>query len=419
MPGFEVFSVVFLFAVILATGLQAWLYQRQLRSVHAHRAQVPPAFAEKIPLAAHHKAADYTIAKIHLGRWALLYNTILLLGWTLGGGLQALAQTWQTVLPHPLWLGVVVILSTLLISSLLELPFGIYSTFGIEQAHGFNRTTPALYIIDKLKGLLLALLLGGPILTAILWLMQYAGEYWWAYAWVVWMVFSFFVMWIFPSVLAPLFNKFTPLDNNELKQRIHTLLQRCGFTSRGIFIMDGSKRSTHGNAYFTGFGQNKRIVFFDTLLKHLRPEEIEAVLAHELGHFKHRHVQKSLLVSALLMLGGFALLGWLAQQPWFYTGLGVKQVSLPLALLLFVMVMPVFSVYLQPAFAYFSRRHEFEADDFAASQTNPADLIAALVKLYEENANTLTPDPWYSAFHESHPPAPVRVAYLQSKLATT
>lgn len=413
----HLFSYVFLFAMGAAVAVQWWLYQRQLTSVSTHRDTVPAAFADKITLAAHQKAADYTRDKIRLARLEVIYSAILLLAWTFGGGLMWLAQRCNTIVSDTLWQGVLLILSTLIITSLLELPFGLYATFRIEQRYDFNRTTAGLYLRDKLQGLVLALLLGVPMIAAILWLMQHAGERWWIYAWLLWMSFSLFIMWIFPTVLAPLFNKFTPLDDSELRQRIETLLQRCGFTSRGIFVMDGSRRSAHGNAYFTGLGQNKRIVFFDTLLKHLLPEEIEAVLAHELGHFKRRHIQKSLIVNAILLLAGFALLGWLAQQDWFFTSLGVNQISMSMALLLFVMVMPVFSIYLQPMFAYFSRRHEFEADDFAASQTNAADLIGALVKLYKENASTLTPDRWYSAFHESHPPAPVRVAYLQTKLA--
>jgi len=417
MPELQLFSYVFLFAMSIALVVQWWLYQRQLTAVATHRNAVPPAFVDKITLAAHQKAADYTQDKIRLARVELIYSAVLLLAWTFGGGLLWLAQLCTALVADTLWQGVLLILGALLITSLLELPFGFYSTFRIEQRYDFNRTSLGLYLRDKLQGLVLALILGVPLIAAMLWLMQHAGERWWFYAWMLWMSFSLFIMWIFPTVLAPLFNKFTPLDDTELRQRIETLLQRCGFTSRGIFVMDGSRRSAHGNAYFTGLGQNKRIVFFDTLLKHLQPQEIEAVLAHELGHFKRRHIQKSLLVNAVLLLAGFALLGWLAQQTWFFTGMGVTQPSMAMAILLFIMVMPVFSIYLQPLFAYFSRRHEFEADDFAATHASAADLIGALVKLYKENASTLTPDPWYSAFHESHPPAPVRVAYLQTKLA--
>jgi STE24 endopeptidase len=417
MPALSLFSYIFLCATALALLLQWWLYQRQFTAVRTHRDQVPPAFVDKIPLAAHQKAADYTQDKLRLARLVLVYETLLLLLWTLGGGLSLLDHTVATLIPNGLWQGVAVILSALLLTSLLQLPFDLYATFVIEQRYGFNRMTPVLYLSDKLRALAIALALGIPLIAVILWLMQHAGGYWWIYAWAVWMSFSLFMLWIFPTVIAPLFNKFTPLDNVELKQRIEKLMAKCGFTSRGIFIMDGSRRSAHGNAYFTGLGAQKRIVFFDTLLKHLQPQEIEAVLAHELGHFKRKHIQKSLVVNSLLMFGGFALLGWLVGETWFYTGLGVGQPSLHIALLLFTMVLPVFSIYLQPIFAFFSRRHEFEADDFAADQSNPADLIQALVKLYEENASTLTPDPLYSAFHESHPPAPVRIAYLQAKTA--
>lgn len=417
MPALSFFSYLFLTATGFALLLQWWLYQRQFSAVRRHRDQVPAAFTGKIPLAAHQKAADYTQDKLRLARQVLLYDTVLLLLWTLGGGLAVLDHAIATVITDSLWQGVAVILSALLISSLLDLPFNLYSTFIIEQRYGFNRVTPTLYLIDKLRTLALALILGVPLIAVILWLMQHAGSYWWLYAWTVWMSFSLFMLWIFPTVIAPLFNKFTPLDDVDLKQRIEKLMTKCGFSQRGIFVMDGSKRSAHGNAYFTGLGTQKRIVFFDTLLKHLQPAEIEAVLAHELGHFKRKHIQKSLLVNTLLMLGGFALLGWLVGERWFYSGLGISQPSLHLALLLFMMVLPVFSIYLQPVFAFFSRRHEFEADDFAAEQSNPTDLIQALVKLYEENASTLTPDPLYSAFHESHPPAPVRIAYLQAKIA--
>ncbi len=417
MPTLSVFSYIFLTATGLALLLQWWLYQRQFTAVSRHRDQVPAAFTDKIPLAAHQKAADYTQDKLRLARQVLLYDTVLLLLWTVGGGLAVLDQALATLITDSLWHGVAVILSALLITSLLEMPFNVYSTFVIEHRYGFNRVTPLLYFTDKLRALGLALLFGVPLIAVILWLMQHAGSYWWLYAWAVWMGFSLFMLWIFPTLIAPLFNKFTPLADIELKQRIEKLMTKCGFTQRGIFIMDGSKRSAHGNAYFTGLGQHKRIVFFDTLLKHLQPAEIEAVLAHELGHFKRKHIQKSLAVNTLLMLGGFALLGWLLGETWFYTGLGIHHPSLHTALLLFIMVLPVFSIYLQPVFAFFSRRHEFEADDFAAEQSNPADLIRALVKLYEENASTLTPDPLYSAFHESHPPAPVRIANLQAKTA--
>jgi STE24 endopeptidase len=296
------------------------------------------------------------------------------------------------------------------------LPFSLYHTFVIEERFGFNKTTPVTFIGDLAKQGLLMLLLGVPLTWAALWLMQGSGELWWLYLWLLWAGFSLLMFWAYPAVIAPLFNKFTPLDNEQLQQRIQALLDRCGFKSKGIFVMDGSRRSGHGNAYFTGMGRNKRIVFFDTLLETLEADEIEAVLAHELGHFKRRHVQKRIVIMMLMSLGGLALLGWLIQQTWFYQGLGVTQPSNHLALLLFLMVTPVFTLFLQPLASWFSRRHEFEADDYAASQSSAGYLIRALVKLYKENANTLTPDPLYSAFYDSHPPAPVRVAHLSTRM---
>jgi STE24 endopeptidase len=346
-------------------------------------------------------------------------GTLLLLIWTLGGGLQLLDSFWRGLAWSPLVTGVVVIFSILIISTLLELPVAMYRTFVIEQRFGFNRTTAGVFISDQFKHLLVLLILGIPLATLVLWLMQDADPLWWLYVWAVWMGFSLLMLWAWPAFIAPLFNKFAPLDDLELKQRIEDLLSRCGFQSNGVFVMDGSKRSSHGNAYFSGLGTNKRIVFFDTLLKSLNSEEVEAVLAHELGHFKRRHIQKRIISMAILSLAGLAILAWLINLPEFYSGLGVSEASTYMALILFIMVSPVFSLYLQPLMAYFSRKHEFEADDYAAQQSNAAVLIQALVKLYEENASTLTPDPIYSAFHDSHPPAPVRVAHLSRKLASS
>lgn len=410
------FSYVFLVALLGALGLQWWLNRRQLQHIAAHRSAVPTAFTDRITLEAHQKAADYTSAKVRLGTLELFYSSLILLVWTLGGGLNLLDSTWQTWINDPLWYGVAVIISLMIIGALLDLPFGLYRTFRIEERYGFNRTTPALFIADLSKGLLLMLLIGTPLIWVVLWLMHYAGDLWWVYVWLVWMTFTLLMLFIYPTWIAPLFNKFSPLDDAELRERIVNLLNRCGFTSQGIFVMDGSKRSSHGNAYFTGLGQNKRIVFFDTLLKSLQPEEIEAVLAHELGHFKRKHIQKHILTMAILTLGSLALLGWLIQQNWFYQGLGVENVATHNALILFMLLLSVFGVYFQPLFSLMSRKHEFEADDFAATQSKPGELIKALVKLYEENANTLTPDPLYSAFHDSHPPAPVRIAHLSAKL---
>ena len=410
-------TLIFLLALVLSLGIQFWLDRRQLSHVLGHRNEVPDAFKERIPLDAHQKAADYTVARTRLGMMELVLGTILLLIWTLGGGLQFVDSFWRDLSWSPLITGIVVILSVLIISTLLELPVAIYRTFVIEQRFGFNRTTTGVFISDQFKHLLVLLILGVPLITLVLWLMQDANPLWWLYVWGVWMGFSLLMLWAWPAFIAPLFNKFVPLDDLELKQRIEDLLSRCGFQSNGVFVMDGSKRSSHGNAYFSGLGTNKRIVFFDTLLKSLNSDEVEAVLAHELGHFKRRHIQKRIISMAILSLTGLAILAWLINLPEFYSGLGVSEASTYMALILFIMVSPVFSLYLQPLLAYFSRKHEFEADDYAAQQSDAAVLIQALVKLYEENASTLTPDPIYSAFHDSHPPAPVRVAHLSRKLA--
>lgn len=410
------FTLIFLVAVTLSVLIQQWLATRQIAHIRARRAQVPAAFADSIGLAAHQKAADYSIAKTRQSRIELIYDTALLLLWTVGGGLALLNELVHGLGWNPLASGVTVIMAFFFIGSLLDVPFAAWSTFGLEARFGFNRSSPGLFVADLLKQGLLLLLIGTPLITLILWLMQGAGGFWWVYVWAVWVGFSLLMMWAYPAFIAPLFNKFSPLDNAVLRNRIETLLTRCGFHSNGIFVMDGSRRSGHGNAYFTGLGRNKRIVFFDTLMHALEPDEIEAVLAHELGHFKRRHVQKRMLALVLLSLAGLALLGWLAQQPAFYHGLGVPEPSLHMALLLFMLSAPVFSLLLQPLFSRLSRQHEFEADDYAAEQTGARALISALVKLYRENASTLTPDPLYSAFHDSHPPAPVRVAKLGAKL---
>ena len=412
-------TLIFLLALVLSLGIQFWLDRRQLSHVMQHRDAVPDAFKERIPLDAHQKAADYTVARTRLGMVELILGTILLLIWTLGGGLQLVDSFWRELSWSPLITGIVVIFSVLIISTLLELPVTIYRTFVTEQRFGFNRTTVGIFISDQFKHLLVLLILGLPLISLVLWLMQDANPLWWLYVWAVWMGFSLLMLWAWPAFIAPLFNKFSPLDDLELKQRIEDLLSRCGFQSNGVFVMDGSKRSSHGNAYFSGLGTNKRIVFFDTLLKSLNSDEVEAVLAHELGHFKRRHIQKRIISMAILSLAGLAILAWLINLPQFYNGLGVSEASTYMALILFIMVSPVFSLYLQPLLAYFSRKHEFEADDYAAQQSDAAVLIQALVKLYEENASTLTPDPIYSAFHDSHPPAPVRVAHLSRKLVSS
>lgn len=410
------FSYVFLIALTGAVFLQLWLIVRQNKHVSENRSAVPTAFADKISLEEHQKAADYTRAKLGVTKIELFYGVVILLFWTFGGGLNLLDQLWLPVMSDPLWIGVAVMISFIIIGVVIDLPFSLYRTFVIEVKFGFNKMTIPLFIADFFKGILINLIIITPLLWVILWLMQTAGPYWWIYAWAVIVSFMLLMMFIYPTFIAPLFNKFALLEDVTLKERIENLLDRCGFKSKGIYIMDGSKRSSHGNAYFTGLGNNKRIVFFDTLLESLQPQEIEAVLAHELGHFKHKHITKQLFIMSFLMLGSLALLGWLMQQDWFYNGLGVNTISTHMALLLFMLVLSVFGIYFQPIFSFLSRKNEFEADDFAAKQSNASDLIQALVKLYKENANTLTPDPLYSAFHDSHPPAPVRVAFLSSKI---
>ncbi len=407
------FTLLFVSAVALSLMLEFWLNARQARHVRIHRDQVPDSFAESIGLADHRKAADYTTAKLKLGSIHTVWSFLLLLAWTLGGGLQQLDSLWTGSADSALVVGTLVIVSFALIGALLDLPFSAYRTFVLEERFGFNNTQINTWLTDLLKSLVLSLAIGTPLVAVVLWLMISAGVYWWLWAWLVWLTFSLTMIWIFPTYIAPLFNKFSPLEDQELKRRIEQLMARCGFHSEGLFVMDGSRRSSHGNAYFTGLGQNKRIVFFDTLLERLNGEEIEAVLAHELGHFRLHHIRKRLFTSALATLAGLAVLGWLAQEEWFYAGLGVDSPSAHLALLLFLLVAPVFSLFLQPIGAYFQRKHEFEADAFAARHTRADDLVSALVKLYRDNASTLTPDPLYSAMHDSHPPAPIRVASLQ------
>ena len=408
------FTLLFLTMLIISTLMRLYLSQRQINHVAKHRAKVPGSFADKISLEDHQKAADYTTAKVKFGRLPLFYEVMLLLVWTLGGGLQWLDQNILALDINPILTGITVILLFSLISALLDLPFSIYSTFVIEEKFGFNRTTVKTFIIDMIKGSLLGLAIGVPLLYVILWLMQQSGDQWWIYTWLVITGFSIFMMWVYPTWIAPIFNKFEPLEEGETLDRITSLLTRCGFNSNGIFVIDGSKRSSHGNAYFSGFGRNKRIVFFDTLLKMLSDDELEAVLAHELGHFKKKHIIKGMAISFGTTLLALAILAWLMKAPWFYTSLGVEQASTYMALLLFMLMMPVFTFIFQPLFSIFSRKNEFEADAFAAEQTEAKYLIHALVGLYRENASTLTPDPVYSAFYDSHPPAPVRIKRLDA-----
>ncbi len=413
------FTYLFLLALAASLGVRFWLAARHIAHVRKHRETVPDSFAGRVPLEDHHKAADYTLTNTRVGRIALLYDSLLLLGWTLGGGLEWLDNSWRAAELQPVVTGIAVMFSAVLIMTVLDLPFSLYHTFVVEERFGFNRSTPAVFVTDLLKNALLLVIIGGPLIALALWIMEASGGLWWLYVWAVWMAFTLIMFWAYPAVIAPLFNKFSPLDNEALKQRIQALMDKCGFRSKGIFVMDGSKRSGHGNAYFTGFGSNKRIVFFDTLLESLNPPEIEAVLAHELGHFKLKHIQKRLLTTFALSLAALALLGWLAGQAWFYQGLGVSQASPWMALLLFMLAMPVFTFFLQPLMSLLSRKHEFEADAYAVQQSSGADLIRALVKMYRENASTLTPDPLYSAFHDSHPPAPVRITHISANMGST
>ena len=409
------FSWIFLIALALMTGIEIWLSLRQRRHVLANRDEVPAAFREQIGLAAHQKAADYTVAKGAQMRRESWFGAVVLILWTLGGGLALLSGAWESLGWSAMITGVVLILSFLVIGSLLELPLSWYRTFVMEEKFGFNRNTPALFLGDFGKQMLLMLVLGAPIAWVTLWLMNSTGEFWWLYLWAAWMVFAVVMMWAYPAFIAPLFNKFTPLDDANLKEKVESLLQRCGFKSQGIYVMDGSRRSGHGNAYFTGLGNNKRIVFFDTLLNTLNEDQIEAVLAHELGHFRRKHVVKNMLMMAVMSLVGLALLGWASTQTWFYTGLGVEMQNNAIALILFMLVIPVFSFFLHPLMTSMSRKYEFEADAYAASVSNADDLITALVALYKENASTLTPDPLVSAIYDSHPPASLRIAALQTR----
>lgn len=419
--------LTYAFAAALVAGLllRFWLLSRQIRHVARHRDAVPAAFASRIPLAAHQKAADYTIAKGRFGMLEMAFSTAVLLGWTLLGGLDALNHALLERLGGGMAQQLALLACFALISGALDLPAALYQTFVLEQRFGFNQMTPRLWLTDLLKSTLLAAAVGLPIAWLILWLMGAAGPLWWLWAWGVWMAFNLVLMVVFPLFIAPLFNKFEPLADESLKSRVTALMQRCGFTAKGLFVMDGSRRSAHANAYFTGFGAAKRVVFYDTLLKQLTPNEVEAVLAHELGHFKHKHILRRLIGLFALSLAGFALLGWLSSQGWFYTGLGVQPNlmlegvagSAPndaLALLLFLLACPVFTVFITPLTAQLSRRHEFQADAYAAAQADGGALASALLKLYEDNASTLTPDPVYARFYYSHPPASERLARLPS-----
>ncbi|WP_309682176.1 M48 family metallopeptidase [Polaromonas sp.] len=420
-----VFTLVF--AALLVLGLLAKFYlaSRQIRHVAAHRDQVPAAFAATISLQAHQKAADYTVAKARFGMLQTAFGAALLLAWTLLGGIDALNQAlmnsglaaYGSLVPQ-----LALLAAFGLISGALDLPFTLYSTFRIEERFGFNKMTFRLWLADLVKSTLVGLVIGLPIVALILWLMGSAGSLWWLWAWAVWMGFNLLVLVLYPTVIAPLFNKFKPLDDEALKARVTALMQRCGFAAKGLFVMDGSKRSAHANAYFTGFGAAKRVVFYDTLLNQLSPGEVDAVLAHELGHFKHKHILKRIVSMFAMSLAGFALLGWLSSQTWFYTGLGVRPslagANDALALLLFMLVVPLFSFFVSPLLAWFSRKHEFEADAYAVSKTDGKDLQSALLKLYQDNASTLTPDPVFVKFYYTHPPASERLSRMTPLLPT-
>ena len=408
------FTYLVIIALISGVLLQWHLSARHIRHIRSNRDKVPDNFADRISLEAHRKAADYNCAKTRLRLAELVVSSVLLLVWTLGGALDFLDGVIRPIQLSTVVTGTVFILAVILISALLELPLSIYRTFELEQRFGFNKMSLRLFVTDLVKNAVLMLVIGTPLIMLVLWFMDNSGAWWWLYVWLTWLVFNLVMVWAYPAVIAPLFNKFRPLDNADLATRIADLLDRNGFTSNGIFVMDGSTRSTHGNAYFTGLGANKRIVFFDTLIDDLSYDEIEAVLAHELGHFKCGHIKKRLAILGATFLAGFAILGVLLGVPWFYAGLGVSEPSTYMALTLFVLVAPAFTFFLQPMFSSMSRKHEFEADDFATAQVRSGSLINALVKLYKENANTLTPDPLYSAFHDSHPPAPIRIAHLAS-----
>lgn len=414
-------TLAFALLVLASFGLKLWLARRQVQHVAAHADTVPVRFADRIGLVAHRKAAAYTIAKQRLGIAESAAGVAVLVLLTLGGGLQSIADALSARLGAGFGFQVAVVVAVALVFAVIDLPFAWHRQFRLEQQFGFNRMTLGLFVSDTFKSLALSVAIGLPILALVLWLMQAAGTWWWLYAWLAWAAFNLLVMVLYPTVIAPLFNKFQPLADTSLAQRIEALLARTGFASRGVFVMDGSRRSAHGNAYFTGLGASKRVVFFDTLVERLGPSEIEAVLAHELGHFKLKHIAKRLAMMFAASLVFFAALGWLATQVWFYQGLGVDPLvhasNDGLALVLFVLVLPVVTFPLAPLASRLSRKHEFEADAFAAQHTRAEDLASALVKLYEDNASTLTPDPLYSAFYDSHPPAALRIARLQREPA--
>jgi STE24 endopeptidase len=413
------FSAAFLTALVAQVLVTVWLARRQIQTVTRHRGRPPESFAGSVTPAEHERSADYTVARQRCSLVEAIYDAGVLLWLSLGGGISLLGEVVVGLVAAPIWQGTFHVLLVFAVVSLLQLPFALYRRFSIEQHFGFNRMTPALFAVDLLKGWALGAILGGAVIALILLIMDRTGDLWWLFAWLAWSTFSVLLMLVWPRLIAPLFNEFRTLDDQALKSRIEALVRRCGFAASGIFVMDGSRRSAHGNAYFTGIGHSKRIVFFDTLLASLTPSQVVSVLAHELAHFKLRHVTQRLALMIVSTLAGFALLGWLAQQTWFYSALGIASPTDAAALLLFVLVSPVFGWLLTPLLAAWSRRHEFEADDFAAVHADPSDLAAALVRLYRDNASTLTPDPVYSAFYDSHPPPALRISRLLARAGAT
>jgi STE24 endopeptidase len=417
-------TLAFAAALMLSLAVKLWLATRQMRHVAAHRDVVPAAFTQRVTLEAHQKAADYTLAKGRLGLINTAFGSAVLLCWTLLGGLDVLNHLLSSLLLErfgSMVYQLALLAAVTTIGSVIELPLDWYATFRVEQRHGFNRMTLGLWLSDLAKGAVIGALIGLPLAALVLWIMDASGGLWWLWAWAAWVGFNLVLLVLYPSVIAPLFNKFEPLSDESLRQRVQSLMQRCGFAAKGLFVMDGSRRSAHANAYFTGLGAAKRVVFFDTLLQRLSPGEVEAVLAHELGHFKHRHVLQRMVGIFGLSLAGLALLGWLASQPAFYLGLGVRpNMQAPndaLALLLFMLALPPFAFFIGPLMANFSRRHEFQADAYACAQASGHDLASALLKLHEDNAATLTPDPVYVRFYYSHPPATERLAALSLRPA--
>ncbi len=412
----QLFEKIFVAALFASLILKLWLGLRHIGHIRRMREKVPEDFRERISLEDHMKAADYTIANTRAGLFSDSIEALLVLGFTLGGGLNLLDAFWRQWISGGILQGVMLVGSAVLIMEAFESPVAVYKTFVIEARYGFNRMTPMLFVQDGLKKIVLTVLLGAPLLALVLWLMAEMGRNWWSYVWLVWITFNLFIISVYPTWIAPFFNKFRPLDESSMKSRIERLLSKCGFESNGLFVMDGSKRSSHGNAYFTGFGKTKRIVFFDTLLNRLGEEEVEAVLAHELGHFRHHHIVRRIALSFLVSLVFLWALGHAREASWFFKGLNAESQTDATALLLFFMVIPSFTFLLKPLSSFYSRKNEFQADDYAAKQSNAESLVSALTKLYQESAKTLTPDPLYSIFYDTHPPASIRIAHLRKAM---